>query len=334
MENLPLKELFSRYPYVRNYFSENKLEIANNEERSLRSLLDGFSGEDLENMALDKEFFIEDTRLFIARMEDLLGSRDKEEFETLTLLPGFDKNGRPESFSSLTARRSEVISVVGPTGSGKSCLLADIESAAGQDTPSGRSVLVNGQPAAGWRAGRRRKLVAQLSQNMNFVLDLTVEEFLRLHAESRYIDACGGVISRVLAEANRLSGESFRPDTPMTRLSGGQSRALMIADTAILCASPIILIDEIENAGVDRKKALELLIAEDKLVFLSTHDPLLALLAHKRLVIENGAVERILVTSPEEKTLLQELEQADGLLRDLRARLRRGERLELAGIKY
>ena len=34
----------------------------------------------------------------------------------------------------------------------------------------------------------------------------------------------------------------------------------MISDVAFLSASPIVLIDEIENAGVDRQKALSLLI--------------------------------------------------------------------------
>lgn len=53
-------------------------------------------------------------------------------------------------------------------------------------------------------------------------------------------------------------------DTAVTALSGGQSRALMIADTALLSSSPIVLIDEIENAGVDRKKALELLVRKEK----------------------------------------------------------------------
>ena len=34
----------------------------------------------------------------------------------------------------------------------------------------------------------------------------------------------------------------------------GQTRALMIADTALVSASPIVLIDEIENAGIDRRR--------------------------------------------------------------------------------
>ena len=59
----------------------------------------------------------------------------------------------------------------------------------------------------------------------------------------------------------------------MTQLSGGQSRALMIADTAYISESPIVLIDEIENAGVDRRQAIELLAKKEKIIFVSTHDP-------------------------------------------------------------
>ena len=40
-------------------------------------------------------------------------------------------------------------------------------------------------PDPGRRFSIEHKLVAQLSQNMNFVMDLTVEEFITMHAESR-----------------------------------------------------------------------------------------------------------------------------------------------------
>ena len=90
---------------------------------------------------------------------------------------------------------------------------------------------------------------------MNFVMDLSVREFLELHAKSRMIENIEEVTDKIIEEANNLAGEQFRLDTPVTALSGGQSRALMIADTAILSSSPIVLIDEIENAGIDRKKS-------------------------------------------------------------------------------
>ena len=51
----------------------------------------------------------------------------------------------------------------------------------------------------------------------------------------------------------------------------------MIADTAVLSASPVVLIDEIENAGIDRQQALDILIREEKIVLMATHDPILAL---------------------------------------------------------
>ena len=70
----------------------------------------------------------------------------------------------------------------------------------------------------------------------------------------------------------------------------------MIADIALLSASPIVLIDEIENAGIDRKRSLDLLIASDKIVLMSTHDPILALLGDRRIVVRNGAVADIIET--------------------------------------
>jgi ABC-type lipoprotein export system ATPase subunit len=149
---------------------------------------------------------------------------------------------------------------------------------------------VNGQtPTTDWRFASGKKLVAQLSQNMNFVMDLTVTEFLELHARSRMIANEKQVISKIIEAANDLAGEKFTPDTPITSLSGGQSRAMMIADTAMLSQSPVVLIDEIENAGIDRKKALKILVGEEKIVLMATHDPILALMADQRIVIKNGA---------------------------------------------
>ena len=175
-----------------------------------------------------------------------------------------------------------------------------------------------------WRFSSNNKLVAQLSQNMNFVMDLTVYEFLKLHAESRMVENQEEVIKEIIDAANNLSGEQFDLNTPVTSLSGGQSRALMIADTAILSSSPIVLIDEIENAGIDRKKALNLLVSSDKIVLIATHDPILALMADKRIVIKNGGIDKIIETSKEEKKVLEELEKMDNIIQNMRNDLRKG----------
>lgn len=252
---------------------------------------------------------------------------------TITIIGGRDKNGMPEE-QELELRAGDVAVVVGPTGSGKSRLLADIEYLAQGDTPSGRRILLNGKaPDPEERFGVGSKLIAQLSQNMNFVLDATVGEFLCMHgACMEHLDRSEQALQllavQVLEQANRLAGEAFTLETPLTSLSGGQSRALMIADTAILSDAPIVLIDEIENAGIDKRLALDILIDRQKIVLMATHDPILALSGHYRLVLGNGALRRVLRTSPAELALLARLRTADRQLADIRQLLRAGERLD------
>jgi ABC-type lipoprotein export system ATPase subunit len=252
----------------------------------------------------------------------------EERVESLTILGGRNKLGEAEHVT-LTIRAGEIVCIVGPTGSGKSRLLGDIESLAQGDTPTGRRVLVNGRVAAeDRRFAVDRKLVAQLSQNMNFVVDLSVEEFVEMHAHCRMGVHQGDVVARVIACANDLTGEKFAKDISVTQLSGGQTRALMIADVALLSASPVVLIDEIENAGVDRKQALELLVSKDKIVLISTHDPLLALRGGRRIVIRNGGIAEVIETSEAELRTLRGLEEIDAKLMDIRDRLRGGQRVE------
>jgi ABC-type lipoprotein export system ATPase subunit len=200
---------------------------------------------------------------------------------------------------------------------------------ADEDTNTKRKILVNNEKISREiRYSTNKKLVAQLSQNMNFVVDLTVREFVLLHAESRLIENTNEVIDKIIEKANELAGESFDSDAPITSLSGGQSRALMIADTAILSKSPIVLIDEIENAGIDRQRALKLLIKNDKIVIMATHDPILALMADKRIVIKNGAIHNILKTSEKERESLDSLFKLDSIITKLRTQIRNGETME------
>lgn len=247
---------------------------------------------------------------------------------SLTLMGGQDKQGRKEVME-LTFKAGEVVCIVGPTGAGKSRLLGDIECLAQGDTPSGRHVLINGQrPEPARRHAPDRKLVAQLSQNMNFVVDLSAQALIQMHARCRQVSAPELMAERVISCANELTGEKFDPAVPVTQLSGGQTRALMIADVALLSASPIVLIDEIENAGVDRHQALALLTGGDKIVLVSTHDPLLALRGVRRLVVHQGGIVQVIETSAAERANLARIEAMDNQLMAIRERLRCGLRLE------
>jgi ABC-type lipoprotein export system ATPase subunit len=328
MNNLSIRELIEKYPFVASYFEDNKLDINGFEDYTFEEYLNHFSGEEIENWAIDKERLKEDLEAFIVQMKEFLGIKDEVGIQSLTIVSGHDKSKNPEGFREFTINKSEIVSIVGPTGSGKSRLLADIEWTAQNDTPTGRTILIDGKkPDMKWRYSSNNKLVAQLSQNMNFVMDLTVREFLELHAQSRLVEDVEATIDKIIIAANNLAGEKFDIETPVTSLSGGQSRALMIADTAILSSSPIVLIDEIENAGIDRKKALDLLVSEDKIVLMATHDPTLALIADKRIVIKNGGIDKIIETNEEEKAILTDLERMDLFIQGMRSKLRSGERL-------
>ena len=325
IEGMKIEELLVKYPFAEAFFSENAIEVTGHENKTFAEFLDKFTEEELEDMALDKELLKRGLSEYIEQMKAFLGMEEEKGVEVLTILAGNDKSGNPEGFDRLDINKSEIISIVGPTGSGKSRLLADIEWTAQRDTPTKREILINGElPDKKWRFSSNNKLVAQLSQNMNFVMDLSVREFLELHAKSRMIENIEEVTDKIIEEANNLAGEQFRLDTPVTALSGGQSRALMIADTAGGGGSGGGLIDEIENAGIDRKKALDLLVSSDKIVLMATHDPTLALIANKRIIIKNGGIAKIIETSQEEKKILSKLEEMDNVIQKMRTNLRLG----------
>lgn len=328
IEKLKIADILEKYPFVESYFEENKLDVAGFEDKTFIEFLDHFSLEEVEDMALDLNKMTIDLVEYIKQMKSFLGIEDANTVDVLTIIPGQDKSGNKEGFDRLDIKKSEMIAIVGPTGSGKSRLLADIEWTAQCDTPTKRTIMINGEyPDKKWRFSSNNKLVTQLSQNMNFVMDLSVRDFLELHARSRMVEDIDQTVDKIIEEANKLAGEQFKMDTQITALSGGQSRALMIADTAILSSSPIVLIDEIENAGIDRKKALELLVSSDKIVLMATHDPTLALLADRRIVIQNGGIFKIIETSQEEKEKLSELEEMDRKIQEMRRALRYGERV-------
>lgn len=254
-----------------------------------------------------------------------------ESVDTISILPGKNKGHIKEEYDQIILKKGEVIALVGQTGSGKSRLLEDIERCANGDTPTERIILINKEVAKRNDVGKKkRKLIAQLSQNMNFVLDMTVKEFLQMHVRCFHTENADELVKKVYEVANKLAGEPFDINISVTSLSGGQSRALMIADCAILSVAPIVLIDEIENAGINRRKALELLTGEDKIVVVATHNPVLALLADKRLIIDNGGIIKIIEKNKEEQKVLKKAEKLDEVLVKMREELRLGKTLSIS----
>ena len=63
---------------------------------------------------------------------------------------------------------------------------------------------------------------------------------------------------------------------------------------------------------------------------MATHDPVLALLADRRLVIRGGGISAVLEKSDAERAALREAEAMDARLMQMREALRSGARLEAA----
>ena len=151
----------------------------------------------------------------------------QQALESITVVAGRDKSAESET-EDIVFRAGENPPFCGLTGSGKSRFLSDIESLASGDTPTGRKLFLNGEmPDSEERFSLQGRLVAQLTQNMNFVLDMKVADFILAHAESRQVQNAREIASRIVEAANRLAGEPFSPEHQLTQLSGGQSRALL-----------------------------------------------------------------------------------------------------------
>ncbi len=259
-------------------------------------------------------------------MSQLLNTVDAD-VSTVMIIGGHGRNGKPEPVQGVKLKMGDVVSIVGPTGSGKTTLINDIELLANRNTPTGRQILINGEiPPAIYRKDPAHNPIALITQHTNFLSDLPVHKFLETHARIRQKNA-SELIAKVIDFANQLTGEPINEECRMTELSGGQTRALLIADATVICDTPIVLLDEVENAGIHRTKALQLLKEHHKIFIFVTHDPRIVLLSDYRIVMSEGNMIELLQTSEEERELSVGVCGLDDRLAFLREKLRLGKRL-------
>ena len=250
------------------------------------------------------------------------------EIQKITIEGGIGKDGRNEPVEKLELTLGDIISIVGPTGCGKTTLINDIELFANRNTPSNRKILINGEPIPeDFSFDPSKHPIALISQHTNFLSDLPVCEFLKIHATVRGAVNVDEVIEETISFANQLTGEAIIKSTAMTELSGGQTRSLLIADAVIIGNSPIILLDEIENAGIHKTKALELLKRYKKLFVFVTHDPTIALLSDYRIIMKSGAMQKIIASNAEERIVANQLKTMDDVILHFRALIRKGDEI-------
>jgi ABC-type lipoprotein export system ATPase subunit len=254
----------------------------------------------------------------------------------LTIIAGVNRNGIKEKFSKLALTSGETISIVGPTGSGKTAFISDIELLAQEDTATRRQILLNGKvPDEAIRFNPAAKPIAMITQNTKCFADLPVGEFLTIHARARGIGK-QAVIAETIELANLFTGEKIQQGHKVTTLSGGQTRSLLIADAILIGAAPVILLDEIENAGIFKQEVIKVIHDTGKIIVFVTHDPVIALHTDKRLIMENGGVKKVIVQNETEKCAAKNLVEIDRRMGTIREELRAGNIItsELARVNF
>ncbi len=112
----------------------------------------------------------------------------------------------------------------------------------------------------------------------------------------------------------------------MTELSGGQTRALLIADATVICSTPVVLLDEVENAGINHAQC-NCSAGTARFSFLTHEIRGIALLSDYRIIMQQGRIVQKFETSAEEQTASRYVNRLDESLTYLRERLRQGHRL-------
>ena len=219
--------------------------------------------------------------------------------------------GRPVlSGVDLVARRGTITAVVGPTGSGKSTLMALLLRLADPDT--GR-IEIDGADIRTFTVDSLRGNIALATQE-NVLFSDTVLENIR-YAAPGASRAAAIAAAEVACADEFISGLPQGYDTPLgeraTKLSSGQRQRLVIA-RAVIKDAPILILDE-PTAALDAETELKVLDnlkawGRDRCVFLVTHrlstvrradrvaylrdGRILSFGVHDELMAEGGAYEQ------------------------------------------
>lgn len=219
---------------------------------------------------------------------------------TLTYPDGVDTNGKTRTLRALDAvdfraDAGTVTALVGPSGSGKSSLLAV---AAALIRPSSGSVRLAGRELTGLPehelAAIRRNQVGTIFQQPNLLPSLTALEQLVLTAHlrgarGRQLKAAGRHGAELLDLVGLASVVNRRPH----QLSGGQRQRVNIA-RALMGRPSVILVDE-PTSALDRDRArsiLELIVSTTRqfntATVIVTHDDEMATLTDRTVTIRDG----------------------------------------------
>ncbi len=192
--------------------------------------------------------------------------------------------------------RGEFVSIVGPSGNGKSTLLNMIT---GIDRPTAGEIIATGQPVhqmsendlAGWR-GQNVGIIFQFFQMLP-ALNLVKNVILPMDFAGLYTPKERRERALDLLE---LVGLADQADKLPAMVSGGQQQRAAIARA--LATDPPLLVGDEPTGNLDSRTAGEIfdlfsqLVDQGKTMLMVTHDKELAQRVPRRLEIVNGRITR------------------------------------------
>jgi len=186
----------------------------------------------------------------------------------------------------------QFVAIMGASGSGKSTLLGLL---AGLDAPTSGQVLLDGTDISNLEEDKlaeiRGKKLGFVFQSYQLIPTLTALENVLLPHE---LNARGDGKPKARELLSQV-GLSDRLTHYPVQLSGGEQQRVALARAFIL-DPPIVLADEPTGNldSVNGQHVLDLLLGRNRdektTLVMVTHDPQVAALAHRRIVLRDGAV--------------------------------------------
>jgi subfamily B ATP-binding cassette protein MsbA len=195
---------------------------------------------------------------------------------------------------SFDIRPGESVALVGPSGSGKSSLIALI---AGFQNPDSGEIRINDEPLTEWPLAKRRRQLSLVGQQVN-LFDSTVADNIRFG----WPDASDEAVREAALQAHALEFIEALPegfDTPIgpfgNRLSGGQRQRIAIA-RAFIKDAPILLLDE-PTSALDHNSREEVLkglenLKANRTTLIISHQPETLLSIDRTVSLRDGVITR------------------------------------------